>query len=203
MMIGAIAKGNRQTFITNGMSDIMTFLSGHNLGPITMIDKYVFQQHPEFLKLSILRGFKQTFAKALSYLHSLKPEEAAYVKILKDKEETSILNRKNFDLAHTIALVVARRQTASFDNYRITSTPVHEALEAFVNEYLTIRESQMSLSAGTHDAKHMTAIELAEFEKIAVTLMHQKFKRLEELTDDDSMEDLDHYLKLGLTNGAR
>lgn len=190
MLIGAIAKGTQKTFISSGFADIMTFLAGHNLGPITMIDKYIFQQHPEFLKLSILRGFKKTFGNAILYLQSLRPEEASFVKLLRDKDDTAVLNRRNFDIAHTIALVIARRQTTSFDNYKITTTPFHAALEDFVEEYSSIREAQMTLAAGGHDARNMTKGEAEEFEKFSIKLMNDKFKKFEnlsEITDDDDM----------------
>lgn len=97
----------KDSFINRAYAEIHNMLRGHELQYLILIDKYIYGEHPELLKTPLLRGLSKRFGAAILKLREYAPEEAMYVKLLGDKDETSHLNRRVFEDASVVATTIA------------------------------------------------------------------------------------------------
>jgi hypothetical protein len=85
--------------------------------------------------------------QALNYLSSLPSDERLYVKLLRPRSDTNILNRNNFIMLYAAAFAAAKYENPSMKNYRGgQETATGGYVDKVVTTYLTVR-TNMSISS--------------------------------------------------------
>lgn len=153
--IVAIAIG-KTNFIASAFAEIHHLMRGHETQHLILIDKYIFEEHPEFLGTVLLRGLKERFSAAIAKLKSLPAAERLYAKILYDKDECALINRRIFDEAATVATTIVRIKNDTFDNYYINKNKSHKRIPDLVEEYIKIRYNIFNFEIGGTDKKNMS-----------------------------------------------
>jgi hypothetical protein len=87
---------------------------------VLLIDYYLFNKYPEILRIRAVRDNMSKYNQALSYeyLASLPPDERLYVKLMRPRMDTNVLNRNNFIMLSSAAFAVAKYENPSTRNYR-------------------------------------------------------------------------------------
>lgn len=89
---GAQADGRN----SNTLKDIAMLLKGAEMSHICMIDEYLYCRYPEILLIRPLHDNSEAMTQAWEYLATIPQDERYYVKLLRPKSETDLLNRNNF-----------------------------------------------------------------------------------------------------------
>jgi hypothetical protein len=114
---------------------------------ILLIDYYLFNKYPEILRVRAIRDNMAKYNQALEYLAGIADYERLYVKLIKKKTETDILNRNNFIMLSAAAFAAARYEIPSMKNYQGGQQQAAGGhIDKVVHTYLTMR-TQLSLSS--------------------------------------------------------
>ncbi|XP_030761078.1 uncharacterized protein LOC115886143 [Sitophilus oryzae] len=73
----------KKNFITMAFAEVHHLMRGHEMQHLILIDKYIFEEHPELLDTVLLRGLKPRFGQALQLLKEQNVEDRLYIKISK------------------------------------------------------------------------------------------------------------------------
>jgi hypothetical protein len=111
------ASMSRPDITTQILSTVVKLLRGVEMGHILLIDYYLFNKYPEILRVRAIRDDLVKYNQALNYLAFLTPYERLYVKLMRPREETSVLNRNNFVMLSTAAFAAAKIELPSMRNY--------------------------------------------------------------------------------------
>lgn len=131
-----------QIFIT-----VLKLLRGVEMNHILLIDYYLFNKYPEILRVRAIRDNMAKYNQALEYLAGIADYERLYVKLIKKKTETDILNRNNFIMLSAAAFAAARYEIPSMKNYQGGQQQAAGGhIDKVVHTYLTMR-TQLSLSS--------------------------------------------------------
>lgn len=135
-----VAVSRNSSRIANLFRDVLNLLRGSEMNHYILIDCYIFGKYPELLMIRQLRDDMTLYNNATAFLHSLHPGEMMYVRILKTKDETAVLNRNNFRILAAAATIVAQFEHQSFRFYRGGSEgQIHSTLKYVITSYLTMR----------------------------------------------------------------
>lgn len=181
----SIAKSQENNFIKKSFNEINHLMRNFEMTHLVMIDKYIFEEHPEFLSTILLRGLKPRFANAIKYLRTLPPENQMYARLLYSKDECAALNRRAFEDAHTVALTIAQCKNSTFNNFYNNQNPAHVKTRDLVNRYLDLRYNLTGLRlGGVEEGKTMSEREAqVYYEKVLLQL--EKDSNLS--TEDDDI----------------
>jgi hypothetical protein len=102
----------------NIFKDAVNLMQGAEMNHLLMIDYYIFNKYPELLRIRLITDDMGAYNQATEYLRTKNEDECLFVKILYSKQETSILNRNNFQLLATATTIVAQFEQQSFVFYR-------------------------------------------------------------------------------------
>lgn len=141
----------KDRFISVAMSEIHHLMRGHEMNHLMMIDKYIFEKHPEFLKTVMLRDLEVRFSIAINKLRQYSPNEMLYAKLLYDPDECSVLSRRGFDVPATVATTIAKFKNSTFKNYYMNDSVSHKRVERITTRYLTMRYGLAPLAVGEND----------------------------------------------------
>lgn len=150
-----LAKSSGTSPIALAFSEVHHLIRGHEMQHLVLIDRYIMCEYPEFLRTAVLRDLQNRFAAAQAYLKDVPPEDRMYVKILRNKDETALLNRQIFKDAATIATTIARFKDSTFNNYFYNTDEAHIRFVSIVERYLSQRASILSVELGDNDSTNM------------------------------------------------
>ena len=105
-------------FVSMFFRDVVQLMSGAQISFLVLIDYYICDKYPEFLRIRALRDKLILFREAWDYLSTMDEHERLYVKLLRPRSDTQILNRNNFPLLSQVATAIAKAETPSMVNYR-------------------------------------------------------------------------------------
>lgn len=162
----------RTNIISNAFAEINHLIRSHELQHLILIDKYILEEHPEFLKTVVLRGLTQRFSRAISLLQQFPEDQQLYVKILQDKDRCSQLNRKAFEEAAIIATTIAEFKNSTFSNFFVSKTASALRLRDMTLEYLNLRYNLAPIAAGEYDK--MTELEKSQFNEKMLQRIEEK-----------------------------
>lgn len=147
-------------------TEVINLMRGTEMQHIIMIDRMLYEKYNELLHLNCMKGLSNVMGAAVAYLNTLAPEEVMFARLLKDKDESALLNRNLFDFYSTVATAAAQYENSSFDNYYISDTPSHQRIALAVKRYLMQRDKLLGVSAIERKEANAT-----ETEKNVVVLM--------------------------------
>jgi hypothetical protein len=90
---------SQKSVTTQILSTVVRLLRGVEMNQILVIDYYFFNKYPEILRIRSVRDNMVKYIQALSYLSSIPEDERLYVKIMKPRVDTAVLNRNNIMLS--------------------------------------------------------------------------------------------------------
>jgi hypothetical protein len=130
------AAAGRTGIATHIFSTVVKLLRGVEMNHILLIDYYLFTKYPEILRVRVVRDNMAKYNQALRYLMSVPEAERLYVKLLREKSETDVLNRNNF----VMLSAAAKFENPSMKNYRGgQETAAGGHIDKIVTTYLTVR----------------------------------------------------------------
>lgn len=118
LQILSIATGG-SSFIQSAFAEIHHLLRGYEMQHLIPIDRYIFNEHPEFLGTVMCRGLRQVFSSALSMLNTLPKEHRLFARILYTKDECALINRNLFTVTSILATAIARQKQETYRHYLI------------------------------------------------------------------------------------
>lgn len=127
----------------------LSMLAFTEMGHIQIIFSTIVNNYRELLQAKHLQGDAQNVTTALAYIGAIPEEDRPYIKLLYPIHETSILHRSRFPLVCEAAYAIACLQSASFSNYRGSSTNPAEHITSLVSQYmevLTLNQTKMVLA---------------------------------------------------------
>jgi hypothetical protein len=96
---------------------VVQLLQGIEMNHILMVSTYIFNKYPELLCIRVLRDNLNSVNAAMAYLTTIPEDSILYVKLLRPREGTAILNRNN-SLLSGAAYAVAQVEVSSMKFYR-------------------------------------------------------------------------------------
>lgn len=102
------------------MARPLKLLTCTEMNHIVIIDTYLYSKYPEPLSIRCLADERSPVNKAWKYLSSVPEADRPFVKLLRDRKETAVLNRTNFELYTAAALACAQYEISSMKNFRIS-----------------------------------------------------------------------------------
>jgi hypothetical protein len=124
---------------------------------ILLIDYYLFTKYPEILRI-----------RAMAFLASVPDDERMYVKIMRPRVDTSVLNRNNFVRLSTAAYAAAKYENPSMRNYRggqESATGGH--IDKIVTTFLTVRTTFAISSMIRSPFSYLSEVEMTIIEREA------------------------------------
>jgi hypothetical protein len=119
---------------------VVQLLQGIEMNHILMVSSYIFNKYPELLRIRVLRDNLNSVNAAMTYLTTVPEDSVLYVKLLRPREETAILNRNNFSLLASAAYAVAQVEVASIKYYRGGNQEgIGATLTNVIRQYLSFR----------------------------------------------------------------
>ncbi|QMP82288.1 hypothetical protein [Strepsipteran arli-related virus OKIAV104] len=159
---------------------VLLLLKGAEMSHIMMIDRYLVRKYTELWKLSELAGEWIPLLKIYEYLGSLEKEEVQYAKIIHSQEETSVMNRRNVQLAASVAHVCAKYESPGMVNLVVKDNAMTTALRAKVEMHIARRGDLATLDLMAHSGLEGEAVDrfrTTETERILEQIMrHVKDK---------------------------
>jgi hypothetical protein len=73
---------------------------------ILPIDYFLFTKYPELLRIRAVRDNMSRFNQAMAYLATIPESERMFVKLMRPRTETAVLNRNNFIMCSLLLLYV-------------------------------------------------------------------------------------------------
>lgn len=144
----SLAKSN---FISLAFAEINHMVRSFEINHLILIDKYIFEEHPEFLKTVALRGLTERFSKAISFLRKYPADKQLYIKLLEDKDKCAQINRKVFSEAAIIATTIAEFKNSTFSNFYQSTDQSAKRLRELTTEYLELRYNLLNIAAGENE----------------------------------------------------
>jgi hypothetical protein len=133
------ASASNCNIISQVFGTVLCLLCGVEMNHILLIDYFVFTKYPEILCIRAVHDNMAQFNQAMEYLATVPEEERMYVKLMRPRVDTSILNRNKFIMLSSAAYVTAKYENPSMKNYRggqETVTGGH--IDKIVTTYLTV-----------------------------------------------------------------
>jgi hypothetical protein len=112
------AAATKISITTQIFTTVPRLIKGVQMNHLPVIDYFVLTKYPEILRIRIVRDNMARFNLALAYLASLPESDRMYVKILKSRIDTAVLNRNNFGMMANAAYPAAKYGNPSMKNYR-------------------------------------------------------------------------------------
>jgi hypothetical protein len=112
-----------------------------------LIDYYLITKYPELLRIRVVRDNMARYNQALAYMSSVPETERLYIKLMRSRIDSAVLNRNNFVMLSAAAYAAAKYENPSMKNYRggqESATGGH--VDKIVTTYLTLRTT-LSISA--------------------------------------------------------
>jgi hypothetical protein len=107
---------------------------------ILLIDYFLFTKYPELLRIRPVRDNMARFNQAIAYLMTIPESERMFVKLLRPRSETAVLNRNNFIMLSAAAYAAATYENPSMRNYRGGQEAAAGGhVEKVVSTYLAMR----------------------------------------------------------------
>uniref|UniRef100_A0AAT9JN77 Nucleocapsid protein n=1 Tax=Cryptotermes secundus lispivirus 1 TaxID=3133545 RepID=A0AAT9JN77_9MONO len=134
------AAASKINLTTQIFSTVLRLLRGVEMNHLLLIDYYVITKYPEILRIRVVRDNMARFNLAIGFLSTIPEAERMYVKILRPRVDTAVLNRNNFSMLANAAFSAAKYENPSMKNYRggqEASAGGH--VDKVVTTYLTIR----------------------------------------------------------------
>nr|QBP37025.1 putative coat protein [Lampyris noctiluca rhabdo-like virus 1] len=161
-------------FISAAFAEIHHLMRGHEMQHLILIDKYIMEEHPEFLHTVLLRGLKNRFASAIALLRSVPDNEKLYFKLYHDKDASSLLGRRIFEVAATVATTIAQYRNSTFINFFVNRTESHLRIADMTREYLELRD-QIIQQALLEGDKNMKGEERSQYLRISLLNLEKKY----------------------------
>jgi hypothetical protein len=142
---------------TQILSTVVRLLRGVEMNHILLIDYYLFTKYPEILRIRSVRDNMSKYIQGLNYLSSVSEDERLYVKIMKPRADTAVLNRNNFIMLSAAAYSAAKFEIPSMKNYRgAQDTAGGGHTDKIVASYLTYRTNTVMMSMGRSAFAYMS-----------------------------------------------
>lgn len=109
--------------------------------------------------------------QAWNYLASVPPDERYFVKLLRPKSETDVLNRNSFLLHNAAALAAAKFESPTMANLKMTLTDAGEKISGTVTQYLTIRQRNGLLAVANKSIAKFSDEELSAYLEVAKSVI--------------------------------
>lgn len=164
---GAQADGRN----SNTLKDIAMLLKGAEMSHICMIDEYLYCRYPEILLIRPLHDNSEAMSQAWEYLATIPQDERYYVKLLRPKSETDLLNRNNFLMHNAAALAAAKFESPTMANMKMTLTDAGEKIAGAVTQYLSIRQRHALLAMGDKETAKFSDRELSTYLDVAMSII--------------------------------
>lgn len=131
---------------TQILSTVVRLSRGAEMSHIQLINDFLLTKYPEILRIWHLRGDLKKFKHAMEYLSTIPEDERMYVKILRPRSDTAVLDRNNFVTLSAAAFAAAKFEPPSMKNYREgQESAVERDVARVVTTYLTT-SSTLSIS---------------------------------------------------------
>jgi hypothetical protein len=102
------AAASKINIVTQVFGTVLRLLRGVEMNHVLLIDYFLFTKYPEILRIRSVRDNMARFNQAMTYLASIPEDERMYVKLLRPRIETSVLNQNNFVMLSTAAYAAAK-----------------------------------------------------------------------------------------------
>jgi hypothetical protein len=151
---------SQKSITTQILGTVVHLLRGVEMNHILLIDCYLFTKCPEILRIRSVRDNMVKYNQALSYLSSIPEDERLYVKIMKPRADTAVLNRNNFIMLSAAAYSAAKYEIPSMKNYQGgQDTAAGGHIDKIVTSYLTYRCNTAMVSMGRSPFAYMSVHE--------------------------------------------
>lgn len=149
---------------------VLRLLRGVEMNHIMLIDYYLFTKYPEILRIRAVRENMARFNQALAYLTSQPEEDRMYIKLIKPKADTAILNRNNFIMLSAAAYAAAKFENPSMKNYKGgQETAAGGYIDKIITSYLTLRTTTAISNMIRSPFSYLTRDEMITMEREANT----------------------------------
>jgi hypothetical protein len=90
------ASSSKVNITSQIFTTVVKLLRGVEMNHILLIDYYLFNKYPEISRIRAVRDNVSKYSQAVSYLASLPTDGLWYVKLIRPRSDTNVLNRNNF-----------------------------------------------------------------------------------------------------------
>lgn len=161
------AASNRVSVISQIFSTVVRLLRGVEMNHILLIDYFLFTKYPELWRIRPVRDNMARFNQAIAYLMTIPETERMFVKLLRPRSETAVLNRNNFIMLSAAAYAAAKYENPSMRNYREGQEAAAGGhVEKVVTTYLAMRT--------THAITGMTRSPYAYLSQTELSIIDQE-----------------------------
>lgn len=156
---------------------VVNLLQGVEMTHLFNIEIFLFGKYTELMRIRILRDDMRAYNTALEFICSKDENEHSYLKLLYDRQQTTCLNRTNFNLLSMAGMILARSENTSMRNYiGAPQDDTYMSLKAVIDRYLVFRSSLSAIGMINSHRAFATTREIKEItEKVATDFQQNNF----------------------------